>query len=314
MAGAAALHDKSGIVHLLKTTIGATVTVVDASAEAAVAVLQAGGNATIAVSSVFVDALSVSSSVLEDAWQGIDIHNVLATRRVGRLISANASVALDWLNASGPTQVGNASMRIAKSMSILLEAATPYAEFEDSHFDPRGLLVSWYAKGRVFEDKGVTIAFVVTETTFTPVWSNPVWQQLEYDVKTEATRILRLAGSVSKALPNAHDDATALIHPGALFDGNKSNAWHRRAGALCATAAATVGCLACAWVFEPVRTIAHNCWERCAAFLPSGEPAFAEGEGVPWTHVESADVAGTSASMADLVERTNSSGSLGSQA
>ena len=125
VAVAAALHDKSGIIHLVRTSIGATVTVLDASAEAAVTLLEAGGNATIAATSVFVDALSLSSSVLDDAWQGIDLHNALATRRIGRLLSANASVAIRWWNESGPTQVGNASFRIVESMAALLEPSTP---------------------------------------------------------------------------------------------------------------------------------------------------------------------------------------------
>ena len=111
----------------MRVSIGATVSIVDASAEAAVLVLQAGGNATVAASSVFVDAVSLGGSVIDDAWHGIDLHNVLAVRRVGKLLSANISVAMKWLEVSGPGQAGNSCLKIAQSMTILTDPATPFA-------------------------------------------------------------------------------------------------------------------------------------------------------------------------------------------
>ena len=65
---------------------------------------------SVAVTSVFVDAMSLSSSVVDDAWRGVDLHNVRATRRVGRLLTENVSVALQWLRESGPTEAGNATL------------------------------------------------------------------------------------------------------------------------------------------------------------------------------------------------------------
>ena len=210
-------NDKSGIVHLLRTAIGASVSIVDATADVAVSLLEAGGNATVAVTSVFVDPMSLSSSVVDDAWRGVDLHNVRATRRVGRLLTENVSVALQWLRESGPTEAGNATLKIADSMGVLINLASPVAEFEDSCYDPQGLLVSGFARGRVFESGATAMSFVVTETTFSPCWSNPVWAQLEYPVGTESTRILQLATSVASALPATHNDALALPHPGLLF-------------------------------------------------------------------------------------------------
>ena len=266
----AGVHDKSGIIQLIRTSVGATVSVVDATAGAAVTFLQAGGNATVAASSVFVDALSFSTTVLEDAWQGVDLHAVLASRRVGKLFTANISVAMDWLRTAGPTQVGNASFRIADNMAVLLSGATPFTEFEDTYFDPgtnggRGLLVSWCAKGRVFDgNQGAAVAFVVTETNFSAAWSNPLWETLEYSVESEASRILRLAASVGEGLPPPHPEALTLAPPGALFTAEGSGHWSSRISTLLATSAVTAACLACAWTLDPVRDFVEGCWEKCA--------------------------------------------------
>ena len=243
---AVAMHDKSGIVHLLRSSIGATVHVLDASAEAAITFLEAGGNATIAATSIFVEALSLSSSVLDDAWQGIDLHGVSATRRIGRLLSANATVALLWLKESGPTQVGNASLRIAESMSALRQPATPFCEFEDTFFDPKGVLVTWAARGRVSASGAVALAFTVTETSFTPSWSNPLWASLDYDITTEAARILQLAGSVAAGLPSSHVDALELVDPSSLFEAAPSSAWHGQIARAVGAAAALLLCIALA--------------------------------------------------------------------
>ena len=175
----------------MSTTLGATITVVDASAEAAVQVLQAARNATVAATAAFVvEGLSVSIGIAEDAWKGVDLHTVRAQRRVGKLLTANLSLAQKWLHEQGPSQLGTVSGVISESMSVLDGSTAPFVEFEDTLFDPHGSLVTWIARGRAFggaTGRGVALSIMVTETNFTPSWSNPVWESLEYDVKLEAT-------------------------------------------------------------------------------------------------------------------------------
>ena len=161
-------------------------------------------------------------------------------------------------------------------MQILRNPATPFAEFEDSFFDPQGLLVTWFARGRVFEDHGVALAFAITETTFTPSWSNPVWSQLEYDVNTEAARIMKLVTSVAEALPPPHNDALALVHPGPLFDAKPKIMWYGRIGCLLAATTASAVCLACAFTVEPMRGWMEACWERCANLIAAEAGAGAD--------------------------------------
>ena len=100
------LRDTHGVRPLLSTTLGATITVVDASADVAMQVLQAGGNATVAATAVFVEALSVPMGIAEDAWKGVDLRNVGTSRRVGKLLTANLLLAQKWLHEQGPSQLG----------------------------------------------------------------------------------------------------------------------------------------------------------------------------------------------------------------
>ena len=141
----AALNDKHGFISLVITTLGATVSVVDATASASVQILQAGGNATVAATSIFVEALSVSSGIADDAWRGIDLHQVRAGRRVGKLLVSNMSMAQRWLATSGPGQLGSSADAIASSLNALQPEVLPFAEFEDVEFDPQGKLTSWRA-------------------------------------------------------------------------------------------------------------------------------------------------------------------------
>ena len=67
----------------------------------------------MAGTSVFVDVLSLGGSV------GITLHNVLAVRRIGKLLLANISIAMEWLMISGLWQVRNFSMKIAETMAVL---------------------------------------------------------------------------------------------------------------------------------------------------------------------------------------------------
>ena len=96
------LCDKHGKLSLLSTTLGATITVVDASADAAEEVRQAGVNATVAATVVFVEALSVSIGIAEDAWKGVDLHNVRGSRRVGNLLTAGLLLLRSGFMCSGP--------------------------------------------------------------------------------------------------------------------------------------------------------------------------------------------------------------------
>ena len=161
-------------------------------------------------------------------------------------------------------------------MGVLLNPASPFAEFEDSFYDPQGLLVSWFARGRVFESGATAMSFVVTETTFTPCWSNPVWAQLEYAIGTESTRILQLASSVAFALPPTHNDALALPHPGPLFVAS-SPFWSKWLYGAVGGATASAMCIACAFATETGRSFLESCWASCMAALgrdveAAGEP------------------------------------------
>ena len=128
--------------------------------------------------------------------------------------------------------------------------------------------------------RAVALAFMVTETNFTPAWSNPIWESLNYSVVLESARILELAGSVATLLPPAHDDAMLLTHPGPLMgvDPNVS-LWPRRLAAVVGGFSATAVCLACAFGFQATREALEDCWARCAAFAPGYFAANVDGEG-----------------------------------
>ena len=110
------------------------------------------------------------------------------------------------------------------------------------------------------------MSFVVTETTFSPCWSNPVWAQLGCSIGTESARILQLASSVASALPPTHNDALALPHPGPLFHAS-SPFWSSWLYGAVGGATASAMCIACAFATETGRSFLESCWARCMAAL-----------------------------------------------
>ena len=93
--------------------------------------------------SLFVDALSVSIGIAGGAWEGVDLRNVRASRRVGKLLVANLSLAQKWLHDQGPSQLGVSAGAISEAMGFLNGETTPFVECEDIVFDPHGSLVTW---------------------------------------------------------------------------------------------------------------------------------------------------------------------------
>ena len=129
--------------------------------------------------------------------------------------------------------MGTVAGAISESMSVLDGSTTPFVEFEDTLFDPHESLVKWIARGRAFagaSDRGVAMSIMVTETNLTPTWSNPMWESLEYDVKLEAARILKFAGSVAGLLPPPR--------------------------------------LACAFGVDATLAALELCWQQCADYCP----------------------------------------------
>ena len=120
------------------------------------------------------------------------------------------------------------------------------------------------------------MSFVVTETVFSPCWSNPVSAQLEYPVGTESTRILQLATSVASTLPATHNDALALPHPGPLFRASPPF-WSNWLYGVVGGATASVVCLACAVATETGRSFLESCWARCSEALRSSVEVAEEG-------------------------------------
>ena len=110
------------------------------------------------------------------------------------------------------------------------------------------------------------MSIMVTKENFTSTWSNPVWESLEYDVKLEAARILKLAGSVAGLLPPPHTDVLQLAHPGPLFEPVPQHWWARRIATIVGGCTATAVCLACAFGVNATWAAFELCWQQCADY------------------------------------------------
>ena len=96
-----------------------------------------------------------------------------------------------------------------------------------------------------------------------------MWESLEYDVKLEAARILKLAGSVDGLLRPPHTDVLQLARRGPLFEPEPQHWWARRIAAVVGGCSATAVCLACAFGVNATRTALELCWQQCADFFPA---------------------------------------------
>ena len=158
-----------------------------------------GANVSAAFTSGSLGALSTGHSLASEAWRGIDVVNVSASRSVLRAISRDTVDMERYLSA--PTVMGRDPLvlerliRCAGNATRLVEVT----EIADKVFGVEGYHRHILCRARILPQGHVAMAAVITSTSFLARWINPMWELVGLDTATEAAAILGTVETISAA-------------------------------------------------------------------------------------------------------------------
>ena len=201
----ASLGGERGLLASFATFSGAALQLGEASSIAAGQALNLTGmvaaSATDVVSAVATNGLTAA----DNAWRGVDILELEATRCSALLTMDGSEVLQEWfLHPMSNTLVPCLSDSLRAH--LLAAAATvsfgmPLVQFADENVSLNSRFDSLKVWGQLLPTGKVQLTFELIRMSYTLAWSNPLWDQFHLDVQTERPQILRSLRRTLHELP-----------------------------------------------------------------------------------------------------------------
>ena len=194
-----------GLLASFATFSGAALQLGEASSIAAGQALNLTGmvaaSATDVVSAVATNGLTAA----DNAWRGVDILELEATRCSALLTMDGSEVLQEWFSRPvSNTMVPCLSDSLRAH--LLAAAATvslgmPLVQFADENVSLHSSFDSLKVWGQLLPTGKVQLTFELIRMSFTLAWSNPLWDHFHLDVQTERPQILRSLRRTLHELP-----------------------------------------------------------------------------------------------------------------
>ncbi len=158
--------------------------------EAAGEVAEAGAQATVLVAKESIRALSTTVDVVEELWRGIDLEDVHMHRSAVRATGADCKLVADWVESGGGCTV---PQTLQGDLAALIGSVSRSVFEVDQHGDrfwAEGRFVTFHLRARWRRDGTCTTAFIVTNTTFTPVWMGSYWEVFGFSPRSQSQQII----------------------------------------------------------------------------------------------------------------------------
>ena len=131
-------------------------------------------------------------SLTEEAWAGIDLLELKAVRDGGRLVADDALGLAAFLDSGGGRALwrGNAAC-VAQAQEVLRAVAVerPAIARRDSRFEAAGLYHESLVEVRLLDSGWLAVRWEVANVTFSPRWSNPLWELAGFVPEAETPAI-----------------------------------------------------------------------------------------------------------------------------
>ena len=196
---------EKGLLASFATFSGAALQLGEASSIAAGQALNLTGmvaaSATDVVSAVATNGLTAA----DNAWRGVDILELEATRCSALLTMDGSEVLQEWfLHPMSVTLVPCLSDPLRAH--LLAAAATvsfgmPLVQFADESVSLNSSFDSLKVWGQLLPTGKVQLTFELVRMSYTLAWSNPLWDHFHLDVQTERPQILRSLRRTLHELP-----------------------------------------------------------------------------------------------------------------
>ena len=201
----ASLGGERGLLASFASFSGAALQLGEASSIAAGQALNLTGmvasSATDVVSAVATNGLTAA----DNAWRGVDILDLEASRCSALLTMDGSEVLHEWLLLPMSTTLVPC---LTDSLRAHLEAAAgtvslgmPLVQFSDENSTLSSSFESFKVWGQLLPTGKVQLTFELIRLSYVLAWSNPLWDHFHLDVQTERAQILRSLRRTLTELP-----------------------------------------------------------------------------------------------------------------
>lgn len=199
------LGGERGLLASFASFSGAALQLGEASSIAAGQALNLTGmvaaSATDVVSAVATNGLTAA----DNAWRGVDILNLEASRCSALLTMDGGEVLHEWLLLPMSTTLVpclSDSLRahlVAAAATVSL--GMPLVQFADENSSLSSSFESLKVWGQLLPTGKVQLTFELIQMSYVLAWSNPLWDHFHLDVQTERAQILRSLRRTLTELP-----------------------------------------------------------------------------------------------------------------
>ena len=173
---------------------------------AAVQVLDTGATVTATASTIFVEITASTWGAAQAAWRGVDLTNVTIAATMGRVVAADESDLIDWINGASTAELTKAlpeQLELWKGVVGGMSLSLPVQEHFQETFVEGHALQRTEAQATILNSGQFAFTYHVQHVTFVPQWSNPLWQLLELNITAEAAQMQRTAASLLNSTARA---------------------------------------------------------------------------------------------------------------
>ena len=177
--------------------------------EAAGEVAEAGAQATVLIAKESIRALSTTVDVAEELWRGVDLQDVHMHRSAVRATGADCKLVADWVESGGGCTVPQTLQGDLAALIGSVSRSVFEVEQHGDRFWAEGKFVTFYLRARWRRDGTCTAAFIVTNTSFTPVWMGSYcsyWEVFGFSPQSQSQQIVsKLYDALSTLKPPPAD-------------------------------------------------------------------------------------------------------------
>lgn len=206
-----------GPVAQLARVLGAAASVSEAASLVMTQALNVTSTMGATATEVFLQVTSNGLSASANAWHGVELSNLSASRCAGLVVVDDDIVLHDWLlspEAQTLLPCVDADLQdqlLAAAASVSVQV--PSAQSSTERLNLTGAYVSQHVTGSLNSAGRIQVHFDRVTVTFIPLWANPVWEMFQFRLEAEREQIQRQLRQTLLDLPRPLVSHSLEWHP-----------------------------------------------------------------------------------------------------
>ena len=197
---AALFSGSEGPIKHVTSILGSAAKVTEAASE----VVGSGADLTTSTLRSMVSITAGTLNLAETAWHGVDLVGLDAKQVRGRITADTEAVLARWLlsEAGGNATGANGQLRQQWSQHLQQVAVQmPFQHFSEEHLNVSSCFTRHEASFKLLRTGYVLLDFSVLTITFSPQWSNPLWEVMAAPMDSQHDQISETVNAFAETLP-----------------------------------------------------------------------------------------------------------------